>query len=159
MSRHALTACVIFLFPTISLGQTAESKQGAMSIQFKEQARRAFHAIERLDPDGDFQSQPAHRAVNSLIEKIKTPLDKQVQDILFTWLAELEVGRTETKANPASWRRWMRAETECQTEAMFYFGGLTEEGKKEAAQKIAQKTCLTTAKELRLVLPPSTISP
>src|SRR5438445_8366576 len=97
-----LLAGLIFLLPAISFGQTAESKRGAMSIQFKEQARRAFHAIERLDPDGDFQSQPAHRAVNNLIAKIKTPLDRKVQDILFTWLAELEVGRMETKAHPAS---------------------------------------------------------
>jgi len=160
MSRHALTACLILLLPTMSLGQMAESKQGAMSAQFKEQARRAFHAIERLDADDrDFHSQPAHRAVNNLIQTIKTPLDKQVHNILFTWLAELEVGRTEAKAHPASWRRWMKAETECQSEAMFYFGGLTEEGKKQAAQKIAQKTCFATAKELGLVLPPSTVSP
>ncbi|HEU0047409.1 MAG: hypothetical protein DMG96_40370 [Acidobacteria bacterium] len=133
--------------------QTSESKQAVMSLQFKEHALRAFHAIERLDPDDPdryFQSQSAHRAVNNLFDKIKTPLDKQVDDILFTWLAEIEVGRMDTKVHPASWNRWMRAEVECQTEASFYFGGLTEEGKKEAAQKIAQQTCITTARELHI---------
>ena len=45
----------------------------------------------------------------------------------------------------------MKAQVECQTEAMFYFdfNGLSAEGQKNAAQHIAQKTCLTTAKELQ----------
>jgi hypothetical protein len=44
----------------------------------------------------------------------------------------------------------MTAEAECRTEAMFYFDfdELTEEGQKNAAQHIAQKTCLATAKGL-----------
>lgn len=142
-----LVAWVTLLVPAISTGQTsAGPKQGGMSPQFKEQARQAFHAIERLDPDDrDFQSHRAHQLVNDLIDKIKSPLDKDVHDILFTWLAELELGRT---ANPATWRQWMHAEVECQTEAMFYFGGLTEEGKKAAVQKIDDRTCVKTAKGL-----------
>jgi hypothetical protein len=150
LSRYALTACLALLFSALSLGQTAESKPGAMSPQFKEQAHRAFHAIEHLDPDGDFKSHSAHLAVNGLLDKIKTPLDKEVYDILFTWLAELELEKTVADSHPKSLRQWIKAEAECQSEAMFYFGGLTEEGKKEAAQKIAQKTCLRTAKELGL---------
>jgi hypothetical protein len=152
MLHHALTVCLALLLSAISLGQTAESKQGAMSAQFKEQALRAFHAIQRLDPDGNFKAHPAHLAVNGLLDKIKTPLDKEVYDILFTWLAELELEleKKATEANPKSWRQWIKAEAECQSEAMFYFGGLTEEGRKETAQKIAQKKCVTTAKELGL---------
>jgi hypothetical protein len=130
----------------VSLGQTL----GTMSPQFKEQARKAFRAIKRLDPDGDFKSQPAHLAVNGLLDKINTPTDKEVHDILFTWLAELELEKMVSRSHPASWRQWIKAEAECQSEAMFYFGGLTENGKMEAAQKIAQKTCVTTAKALGL---------
>lgn len=134
-----------------SLGQTPP----AMSPRFREQARIAFRAIERLDPDDRaFQAQHAHRAVNGLLDNIKTPADKYVHDILFTWLAELEQGRVEAESHPASWRQWMKAEVECQTEAEFYFGGLTEEGKQKAAERIAHKTCLTTAKELGRVAPP-----
>lgn len=142
-----LAGCVTLLVSAISTGQTAaKPKQGSMSPQFKEQARQAFHSIERLDPDDrDFHSHRAHQLVNDLIDKIKTPLDKDVHDILFTWLAELELGRA---ANPATWRQWMHAEVECQTEAMFYFGGLTEEGKKAAVQKIANRICIKTAKGL-----------
>jgi hypothetical protein len=126
-----------------------------MSPQFKEQARIAFRAINRLDSDSrDFQSQPAHRAVNGLLDSIKKPTDKYVHDILFTWLAELEQGRIEAQGHPASWRQWINAEIECQTEAEFYFGGLTEKGKKKAAERIAQKMCLNTAKELGGVAPP-----
>ena len=146
MPRYAPTICLALLLSAVSLGQTS----GTMSPQFKEQARKAFHAIERLDPDSNFKSQPAHQAVNGLLDKIKTPTDKEVHDILFTWLAELVLEKKATEANPASLRRWIKAEAECQSEAMFYFGGLTEDGKKEAAQRIAQKTCLTTAKELGL---------
>jgi hypothetical protein len=140
-------ALFVLLAPAISAGQAeAAPKQEAMSPQFREQARQAFHAIERLDQDDrDFHSHHAHQLVNDLLDKIKTPLDKDVHDILFTWLAELELGRT---ASPAVWRQWMHAEVECQTEAMFYFGGLTEEGKKSAAQKIADTTCVKTAKGL-----------
>jgi hypothetical protein len=146
MLRYAPTICLALSLSAVSLGQTS----GAMSPQFKEQARKAFHTIEQLDPEGDFKSHPAHLAVNGLLDKIKTPTDKEVHDILFTWLAELELEKTATKANPASLRRWIKAEAECQSEAMFFFGGLTEDGKKEAAQRIAQKTCITTAKELGL---------
>jgi hypothetical protein len=151
MSRASIIACLILMLFAVSLGQTP----AAMSPQFKEQARLAFRAIERLDPDERaFQSHPAHRAVNGLLDTIITPADKYVHDILFTWLAELEQGRVEAESRPASWRQWMKAEVECQTEAEFYFGGLTEEGKKKAAERIAQKTCLTTAKELGRVAPP-----
>lgn len=128
---------------------------GPLSPQFKAQAARAFHAIQQLDQDDrTFQSQPAHRAVNGLLDKIKTPTDKYVHDILFTWLAELEEGRVQAQAHPASWRQWMKAEVECEAEAQFYFGGLTEEGKKKAAERIAQKTCVMIAKELGSVTPP-----
>src|SRR4029077_15080820 len=151
MTRLAFTACLAFMLSVFSLGQTP----GAMSPQFKEQARKAFRAIDRLDPDDNraFQSHPAHLAVNALFDKIKTPTDKYVHDILYTWLAELEMSRSDVKANPASGRQWMKAEVECQTEAMFYFNfdGLTEEGQKKAAQDITQKTCLTTAKEFPLM--------
>lgn len=149
MSRAALIVCVAIL--PVSLGQTPSE----VSQRFKEQARLAFRTIKRLDPDDRaFQSQPAHRAVNGLLDNIKTPTDKYIHDVLFTWLAELEQGRIEAKAQPASWRQWINAEVECQTEAEFYFGGLTEVGKKKAAERIAQKTCLTTAKELGSVAPP-----
>ena len=108
------------MLSAFSLGQASFG----MSPQFKEQARLAFRAIQRLDPDDRaFQSQPSHRAVNGLLDKIKTPTDKYVHDILFTWLAELEQGRVEAQSHPASWRQWMKAEVECQTEAEFYFGG------------------------------------
>lgn len=144
-----LIACLALMLSAVSLGQTPS----AMSPRFKEQARKAFRAIKRIDPDDNrsLQSQPAHRAVNGLFDEIKTPLDKYVHDILFTWLAEIELGRSDIKVHPASARRWMNAEVECQTEAMFYFDfdGLTEEGQKKAAQHIAQKTCITTAKELQ----------
>lgn len=151
MTRHSLIACLALMLSAASLGQTPD----AMSPQFKEQARKAFHAVERLDPDDNraLQSQPAHRAVNGLFEQVKTPLDKYVHDILYTWLAEIEMGRRDIKVHPASARRWMNAQVECQTEAMFYFDfdGLTEEGQKKATQDIAQKTCLTTAKGFPLM--------
>ncbi len=146
----SLIACLALMLSAVSLGQTPSA---ILSPRFKEQARKAFRAIERLDPDDNrsLQSQPAHRAVNGLFDEIKTPLDKYVHDILFAWLAEIELGRDDIKVHPASARRWMNAEVECQTEAMFYFGGLTEEGQKIAAQHIAQKMCLTTAKEFQLL--------
>ena len=143
----SLIACLAVTLSAVSLGQTP----GAMSPQFKEQARKAFHAVQRIDPDANAsQLQPAHRAVNGLVDTIKTPLDKYVRDILFTWLVEIEMARRDIQVHPASARRWMNAEVECQTEAMFYFDfdGLTEEGQKKAAQHIAEKTCLTTAKGL-----------
>lgn len=69
-----------------------------MSGQFKTQARIAFRTIEHLDPDDRvLQSQPAHRAVNGLVNIIKTPTDKYVHDILFTWLAEIEEGRAQAQ--------------------------------------------------------------
>jgi hypothetical protein len=139
------------MLSVVSMGQTPS----AMSPQFKEKALKAFHAIDRLDPDYSraLQSQPAHRAVNGLVEYIKAPPDKYVHDILYTWLAEIEMARRETKVHPSEARRWMNAEVECQTEATFYFdfGGLTQEGQKKAAQDITQKTCLTTAKGFPLM--------
>jgi len=42
----------------------------------------------------------------------------------------------------------MRAEVDCQIEAELFFGGLTEDGKKEAAQKVADKVCFLKAREL-----------
>lgn len=138
-----------FLFPVTTTGQT-ESKQ-AMSPQFREQASRAFHTIESLDPDDrHLQTHHAHQLVNGLLDYIKTPLDKEVQNILFTWLAEIELGRN---AEPAAWRQWMKAEVDCQTEAEFFFGGLTEDGKKKAAQRIADKTCFMKAKDLGVSTP------
>jgi len=77
MLRYVPTICLALLLSTVSLGQTS----GAMSPQFKEQARKAFHAIEHLDPDSNLKSQPAHQAVNSLLDKIKTPTDKEVENI------------------------------------------------------------------------------
>jgi hypothetical protein len=73
--------------------------------------------------------------------------------LLFTWLAELELEKTVSKAHPTAWRQSIRAEAECAAKAMFDFGGLTEEGKKAAAQKIAHKTCLRTAQELGVLTP------
>jgi len=144
-----VSVCLVLIFSAVSLAQTPDT----MSPQFKEQARKAFRLVERIDPDRVLQSQPAHRAVNGLFDAIKTPTDKYVHDILFTWLAEIEMGRRDIKIHPASARRWMNAQVECQTEATFYFDfdGLTEEGQKKAAQDIAQKTCLTTAKGLPLM--------
>jgi hypothetical protein len=151
MSRAALIGCIALILSVASQGQPSSG----LSPQFKDKARLAFRAIERFDSDDHtFQSQPAHRAVNGLLDDIRTPTDKYVHDILFTWLAELEQGRVEAQVHPASWRQWMKAEVECQTEAEFYFGGLTEEGKKKAAERIAQKVCLTAAKELDSVAPP-----
>jgi hypothetical protein len=151
MFRIVLISCVALTVAVSSIGQTPSG----LSPQFKEQARIAFRAIKRLDPDDSaFQSQPAHREVNGLLDKVKTPADKYVHDILFTWLAELEQGWIEAQSQPASSRQWIKAEVECQMEAEFYFGGLTEEGKKKAAERIAQKTCLTTAKELGKIAPP-----
>jgi hypothetical protein len=122
-----------------------------MSPQFREQARRAFHAIDTLDPDArHLQTQHAHQLVNGLLDQIKTPLDKEVQYILFTWLAEIELSKS---AEPAAWRQWMKAEVDCQTEAEYFFGGLTEDGKKRAAQKIADQTCFVKAKELGVSTP------
>src|SRR6266849_8789754 len=144
-----LSFALTLTLSAVSLGQTPD----VMSPHFKEQARKAFREVKRIDPDANtLQSQPAHRAVNGLFDTIKTPLDRYVRDILFTWLAEIEMGRRDVKVHPASARRWMNAEVECQTEAMFYFDfdGLTEEGRKNASQHIAQKTCLATAKELPL---------
>ena len=150
MPRRALIACAV-AFSAICLGQNP----GSLSPQFKAQATRAFHAIQRLDPDDrEFQSQPAHRAVNGLVDAIKTPTDRYVSDVLLTWLAEMEEGRVEAKNHPASWRQWMKAEAECEAEAEFYFGGLIDEAKPRIAEKIAHKTCLETAKELKLVVPP-----
>jgi hypothetical protein len=144
------TAATAIEQPTINPALKAAPVQGAMSPQFKEQARRAFHAIERLDPDDDrdFHSQSAHRFLIDSAQRIKTPLDKKVHDILSTWLNDIDLGRMVTERNPAAWREWMQAEVECQTEAEFYFGGLTEEGKAMAAQKIAANTCVTSAKRL-----------
>jgi len=145
-----LIAYLAVTLSVVSLGQ----KSDAMSPQFKEQARKAFRAVERLDFDDSrsLQLQAAHRAVNGLVDTIKTPLDKYVRDILFTWLAEIEMARRDIQVHPASARRWMSAEAECRTEAMFYFdfNGLTEEGQRNAAQHIAEKTCLATAKGLGL---------
>jgi hypothetical protein len=144
----ALVAYFAVAFSAVSLGQ----KSDVMSPHFKEQARKAYRTVEQLDPDENraSQLQSAHRAVNGLADAIKTPIDKYVHDILFTWLAEIEIGRRDIQTHPASMRRWIAAEAECQTEAMFYldFHGLTEEGQKSAAQHVAQKTCLTTAKGL-----------
>jgi|SRR5579871_421460 hypothetical protein len=141
-----LIACLAL--SAISLGQ----KSDVMSPQFKEQARKAFRAVERLDFDDNrySQLQAAHRAVNGLVDTIKTPLDKNVFDILFAWLAEIERARRDTLVNPSSARSWINAEAKCQTEAMFYLdpNGLTEEGRKNAAQHVAEKACVTTAKGL-----------
>ena len=146
-----LIAFLTLGFSAVGPGQKSGTKSDAMSPQFKEQARKAFHAIQRIDPYAStLQSQSAHRAVNGLVDTIKAPLDKYVRDILFTWLAEIEMGHRDVQVHPASARRWMAAEAECQTEAMFYFdfNGLTEEGQKNAAQHVAQQTCLATAKGL-----------
>jgi hypothetical protein len=143
-----LIAYLAVTLSAVSLGQ----KSDAMSPQFKEQARKAFHAVQRLDHDENrsLQLRSAHRAVNGLVDTIKTPLDKYVRDILFTWLAEIEMARRDIQVHPTSARRWMSAEAECQIEAMFYFDfdGLTEEAQKKAAQHSAEKTCLMTAKGL-----------
>lgn len=67
----AILATITYVvLATISLGQAGD----AMSGQFKTQARIAFRTIEHLDPDDRvLQSQPAHRAVNGLVNIIKTP--------------------------------------------------------------------------------------
>jgi hypothetical protein len=152
MTCHSFIAFLALMMSVsaVSLGQKPE----AMSPQFKEQASKAFRLVEHIDPDARvLQSQAAHRAVNGLFDKIKTPTDKYVHDILFTWLAEIEMGRRDIRIHPASARQWMKAQVECQTEATFYFDfdGLTEDGQKKAVQDIAQKTCITAAKEFPLM--------
>jgi hypothetical protein len=123
--RVFLTSLLVpsfLVLSAVSLGQKTGAKSDVMSPQFKEQARKAFRAVERLDPDENrtLQLQSAHRAVNGLVDAINTPLDKYVRDILFTWLGEIEMGRRDIQVHPASMRRWMTAEAECRTEAMFF---------------------------------------
>ena len=79
------------------LKRNLDTPDPVMSPQFKEQARRAFHAVERLDPD-NFQVTAAHRAVNDLLDTIKTPTDKEVHMLLFAWLAELELEKSQNAA-------------------------------------------------------------
>lgn len=112
LSCVTLIAFLTLTFSAVGLGQKSDPKSDAMSPQFKAQARKAFHAVERLEPDENrtLQLQSAHRAVNGLVDAVKTPLDKYVRDILFTWLGEIEMGRRDIQVHPASMRRWMIAE-------------------------------------------------
>jgi hypothetical protein len=115
-SYSPLTGCLsLFGFAVLmsallvpaSTGQTSNSKQ-TMSPQFKEQARRAFHVLESLDADDSHvQTHHAHQVVNGLLDHVKTPLDKEVQNILFIWLAEIELAKS---AEPSTYRQWMKAD-------------------------------------------------
>jgi hypothetical protein len=160
-----LLSCLAFFTAGCSSPHKAQTQSGSgpivlgpMSLQFEAQARRAYHEINELDPDARTLRADAHHAhvlVNGLADKIKTPADREVHDILFTWLAELEMGKHVTSTNPSAWKDWMHAESECRSDAMFYFGGLTEDGKRLAADRIANNICLGTAKELGVVPPAS----
>lgn len=133
-----LVLIAMVVLPGTGTGQTSNSKQ-MMSPQFKEHARRAFHALDALDSDdAHIQTHHAHQLVNGLLDYAKTQTDQEVHNILFTWLAEIELARS---AEPSAYRQWMKAEVDCQIEAEFFFGGLTEDGKKNAAQKIANGIC------------------
>jgi hypothetical protein len=113
---------VVVVLCGISTGQTSNSNQ--MSPPFKEHARHAFHVLESLDADDPHvQTHYAHQLVNGLLDYVETSLDKEVQNILFTWLAEIELAKS---AEPSTYRQWMKAEVDCKTQAAFYFGGQTD---------------------------------
>jgi hypothetical protein len=71
--RVFLTSLLVpsfLVLSAVSIGQKTGAKSDVMSPQFKEQARKAFRAVERLDPDENrtLQLQSAHRAVNGLVD-------------------------------------------------------------------------------------------